>query len=290
MNKEEQSHFLKTTMISLSQCRSEEELLAFIKQKLPALCQVDLIVLSDTPWAGAKHTYTYLFTHNDHNYFIHFHKAQAFSKGGRLWLKKAGKALEWSLISLQKQKQMEITKKQWEMAFDAISVPISLTNKQHHILRTNKAFRKILQKSKAELLGKNSFEMFFGKSVCPPNQKKTQEKAMINGVEKTFEMARKKLEGFAEQEIYLLVFRDISQRIQMEKEIALSAKTAEIDIISHSIAHELNNPLAGVQALLQTMNPQEKNKKSLQEMALAIQRCGQIVQKLLETEPDTDHT
>ena len=283
MNKETKYNILNTAIMNLSLSRSEEELLSVIKQKLPSICQVDLIAFSDTPWDGTKHTYTYPFTHNNQGYFIHFHKTKMFSREERLLLKKVGKALEWSLISLQKEKQLEITKKQWEMAFDAISIPISLIDKENRILRTNKAFREQVKKSKIELLRQNSFKMFFGKPLSFSDQKKTQETSTINGVKKTFEITKEKLNHFTQQEMYLLVFRDISKRIKMEKEIALSAKTAEIDIISHSIAHELNNPVAGIKALLQTMDPQEKNKQSLKEMEKAIERCGQIVQKLLKT-------
>ena len=283
MNPAEKYHFLKKALMSLYGSCSEKELLSVIKHQLPQICQVDLIELSDTQWQGIKYTDTYSFTHNHQEYFIHFHRAKAFSKVHRGFLKKVGKAIERALISWQKESQLKSIKEQWEMAFDAISLPISLTDKKDCILRTNRAFREILKKSKKELLGKNSFEVFFKKPVTLTDNKKTQEKTSINGTEKTYEITRENLTGF---EMYLLVFRDISKKIKMEREIALSERTTEIDIISHSIAHELNNPVAGVQALLQTMlakgGDKAKNKKPLQEMEQAIQRCGQIVQELLK--------
>ena len=188
-------------------------------------------------------------------------------------------------MRLQKQKQLEMIKEQWELAFDSIAVPISLTDREGSIRRTNKAFRESVDKSKIELLDKNSFKVFFGESE-PPGQSK-RKKALIQGKEKTFEITSQKLEG---KELYLLVFRDISERIKMEKEMAENVKSSEMDIISRSMAHELNNPVAGIQALLQTM-PLRKDKEEgvraedIQEMTRAIQRCSQIIQKLLKVDP-----
>ena len=283
--KEEQENVLKKLLLHLSQVGSEEALLSFIQQTLPALCQVDLVILSHTPWTGAKYTSTYRFTHNDQEHCVHFHKAKAFLREERLFLKKVGKALKWSLIFWQKEKQLEIEKAQWEMAFDAISIPISLTDKENRILRTNKVFRESINKPKLELLGKNSFEVFFGKPIAPPpHKKKTQAKAIIRGEEKTFEIAREKLQGLTNAGMYLLVLRDISKNIKMEREIALSAKSDEIDIISHSIAHELNNPVAGIQALLQTLQPKLKAQEPVREMEKAIKRCGHMVHELLKVD------
>ena len=94
----------------------------------------------------------------------------------------------------------------------------------------------------------------------------------------------KKLLETRKKTIQLVILRDITKQTQMEYKIALSAKSAELGIISSSIAHELNNPIAGVQALLQTLQIQDKNNnlsEDLKEMSLAIQRCSHIIDQLL---------
>ncbi len=271
---------LKEALMCICSVRSEKGLLSVLNTQLPRLLNVDKIELKEGPGDTEKKN-IYSFMYGDQNYFVHFHTSRSLQKEDKSSLKKVGKALKWTLVRLQKQKQLKMTKEQWELAFDAITVPISLTDREGSIRRTNKTFRESVKKSKTALLRQNSFEVFFGEKATPHQNRQKKD---LQG--QTFEIISQKLEG---KELYLLVFRNISEKIKMEKEMAENVKSSEMDIISSSMAHELNNPVAGIQALLQTM-PIRKDREGvkdedIQEMTQAVQRCSQIIQKLLKVDP-----
>ena len=289
--KKDQLESLKKSVLAIYLTHSEEELLRVIKKQLPALCKVDFIELSHDcqKIKKAKYIYSYSFTYKDKNYFIHFHKADGLAKTEKWFLNKVGQALESVLIRIEEYKELKISKEQWELAFDTIATPICLTDLQGHILRTNKTFREKTKLSKTELLQKDYFTAFFGKAedttAFQSHKEKRREKLLVDGQERDFEISLQKILQNTENEIQLVILRDITKQIKIEHKIAQSAKSAELGIISSSIAHELNNPIAGIHALLQTIQMQKTDEnltEDLKEMSLAIQRCIHIINQLLD--------
>ena len=291
INTKDQLESLKKILSTIYISYSEKNLPLLINKELPPLCQVDAIQLSTQKpiTKKAKHTYSYSFKYLNKSYFIHFYKATGIIKKEKGFLKKVGQALETTLIRLEEDRQLSINKEQWELAFDTIAIPICLTDLQGNILRTNKTFREKTKMSKIELLQKNYFSAFFNKpdniNKLKSNQKnKRREKYIVNGQEKIIEISLQKVTQNTKNEIQMIILRDITEQIKMEHNIAQSAKAAELGIISSSIAHELNNPIAGIQGLLQTLQIENKNPQltdDLKEMSLAIQRCRHIIHQLL---------
>ena len=286
IEKKTQLESLQKAIMSVYLSRTEEDLLDIINKTLPTLCQVDNIELSHQA-KNSQYVYSYSFIYNDKSYFFHFHKKSRFKRGKKLSLKRVGKSLESALICIEQYKQLKVNKEQWELAFDTIATPICLTDLNGHILRTNKPFREKVKMSKEVLLQKHYFNVFFGKKVSFSSHTKKQkrrESLSNNGKKEVFEISVQKIAQTAEKEIQLVILRDITEQIKMEHKIAQSVKSAEMGVISSSIAHELNNPIAGVQSLLQTLETQKKNTKlsnDLKEMLLAIKRCNHIIDKLL---------
>ncbi|MDE0119319.1 MAG: PAS domain S-box protein [Bdellovibrionales bacterium] len=282
---------LKKTLSSIYMSCSEEHLPLLISKELPHLCQVDEIELSTRKpiTKRTNHIYSHSFTYLNKNYFIHFYKAAGVTKKDKWLLKKVGQTLEATLIRIEEDKQLNIDKEQWELAFDTIAIPICLTDLKGNILRTNKTFREKTRMSKIELLQKNYFTVFFKRpnninKLKFQQKNKRREKYIVNGQEKIVEISLQKVPQNTRNEIQLVILRDITEQIKMEHKIAQSAKAAELGIISSSIAHELNNPIAGIQTLLQTLHMENKNPHltdDLKEMSLAIQRCHHIIHQLL---------
>ncbi len=282
---------LKKIVMAIGLCNSEEELKLIAEKELLGFCQVDSIVFQSSrpSLKNSKYIYNYSFTYNNNTYFILFKKEQGISKTEKWLLKNTGKALESAIIRLEQQKKLKSNKEQWELAFDTIATPICLTNLQGNILRTNKTFREKTKMSKPELLQKNYLTVFFGTKETSlkqqSNTKKIRKKRRLtNGNEETFEISVQKILQNTETEVILVILRDITEQIKVENQIAESAKSAEMGIISSSIAHELNNPIAGIQALLQNLqmqNPDKSINEDIKEMSLAIQRCNHIINKLL---------
>ena len=287
IEKKNQWELLKKTILPIYLSRTEEELFSIIKEKLPELCLMHSIDLDHLPTSKkSKNTYTYLFTYKDKDYFIHFHKKETILSKEKSFLKKVGQTLESSLIRMEQQEQLRFQKEQWELAFNTIATPICLTDLEGIIIRTNKNFREKTNLSKTDILQKNYFTIFFGKEDTQPllNQGKRREKLFTNGKEEIFEISKQLIPQNIDREIQLVIIRNITEQINLEHKIAQFAKSAELGIISSSIAHELNNPIAGVLALIQTLQIKKTNStlsKDLKDMSSAIQRCSCIIDQLL---------
>ena len=290
IKEKEQLLSLKEALITTYRPHLEKDLQALLKKELVRICGVDSMELqSGSIWIkNSKYLCLHSFKHKDQTYSIRFHKKQGLSKEEKRKLKAIGKILESALIRRHKEQELRIKKEQWELAFDTIASPICLTNQEGKILRTNKNFRKKTYMSKTELMQKNYFEVFFGRPAptesLANSYYKRREEVYKNDKKYIFEISVQKISQNQGTEIQMIILRDITEQIKLEYQIAESAKSAEMGIISSSIAHELNNPIAGILLLLQTLQIQVKNKsvnQDLEDMSLAIQRCIQIINKLL---------
>ena len=317
-SEQELLHLVKEKLPKM--CEVDQIKLTCNKTEKPALHNgtkdIHSISKKNTTRKKSKTLYVYGFKYKEEDYSIQFHKNQGFSKEEKPFLKKVGKALSSALLVAEKHKQWKVNKEQWELAFDTIPTAICLTDLEGNIINTNKAFREKTKKSKKNLQNKNYFSAFFPleeqEEVAPKwfpigmNSKtfsqelltrspekqaeKTEEKSHFlwgrytNKKKQVFDILIRRFYNSTERAMQLVILRDISRQVKSEHTMAQSAKTAELDIISHSIAHELNNPIAGVYTLLQTLQMQQHSKslnEDLKEMSSAVQRCNNIIHKLL---------
>ena len=83
----------------------------------------------------------------------------------------------------------------------------------------------------------------------------------------------------------MLLFKDITEQRKMENQLLETSKMAELGIIGSSIAHELNNPIAGMTSFLQLikmdLSPKDDCWEDISEMELAAKRCKEIIENLL---------
>ena len=189
--------------------------------------------------------------------------------------------------SYQAQKSQEL-KRQWEATFDAISDPVCLTDSQFNILRVNKGFRNDMQMpSEQEILGRKCYSILFGRqSPCPGCQRGQpfQLKSIREQSNEVYQVYSNVLidnQGMS----YFQMYRDITQSLNLERQVIESAKMAELGTISSSIAHELNNPIGGMLNFLQLMKMDLSGEESyyddIAEIEAGTQKCRSIVQNLL---------
>ena len=95
----------------------------------------------------------------------------------------------------------------------------------------------------------------------------------------------------------LIIYKDRTLANQLKKQLVHSEKLASIGTLAGGIAHELNNPLAGIiafsQAVLMDVDKSDVVLyESIKEIENAAQRCSEIIQSLLvyaRAEPDYHH-
>ncbi|MDE0092814.1 MAG: hypothetical protein OXN83_05980, partial [Oligoflexia bacterium] len=86
--------------------------------------------------------------------------------------------------------------------------------------------------------------------------------------------------------VLLFLIKNVSEEMKIEAQLSNQAKEQEIGLIKGSLAHELNNPIAGIKALLTVIekeipSTQHSIKESLKDMQKAMDTCHQVVQNLL---------
>lgn len=219
-----------------------------------------------------------------------FSSSQKFSQSQKSFLKKVAIFISSSLYFLESKDKMKNIKQHWGDAFDSFSQAFCITDKNLKILRANQSFQKMSGIEKSELSSKNLFELF--RISAPIPQREEQEGSWLirgekEGRDLCWEISFKPL--FLKKEktqALLFLIKDVTEEMEIEQKLSTQTKEREIGLIKGSIAHELNNPIAGIKTLLTVVEKQVSPRKALiketlQEMQKAIDRCHQIIRHLL---------
>jgi hypothetical protein len=150
----------------------------------------------------------------------------------------------------------------WEGILDSIPFPVALLSENGEVHQHNSLFSK---------LG-------FPPSSCL--KLKLREKILINDI--PYNIYRKDVHHLDQQKILFVFF---TESFFLKGDGNLTPSGQELGIISSSIAHELNNPIAGIQAALslllldETLN--QEAQQTLTEMKSGALRCKQLIETFL---------
>ncbi len=191
---------------------------------------------------------------------------------------------------------VEELKRRWMATVDAIVDPLMLIDKDFNIQQANRAMSALSNRDIKQVIGKKCYQMFAGRSSpCPGCQ-------LIESVDQkkplTFELKQIYAGRFYEvtsQPIFnshdelegsLHIYRDRTLAKQLQNQLIQHEKLASIGLLAGGIAHEINNPLAGIllfaQMLLRTMDKESEHFQDVVEIESAAKRCKTIVESLLD--------
>ncbi|HCU23430.1 MAG TPA: hypothetical protein DF383_00290 [Deltaproteobacteria bacterium] len=194
-------------------------------------------------------------------------------------------------------------KKAWEAAFDAILDPVLVVTKDYRIERANLAAAASVGLHVRELIGKKCHEAFAGRKTpcvgCPlpaslesatPQRQRLQpfagERAFVAGA---FPIRDK---AGADLGIAVLQYQDVSELRKLEAQLLQNEKMAALGLFAGGIAHDINNPLAGVlafaQLALQSVEKDSQLYQDLKEIEVGALRCKKILEELLEMARPSD--
>ncbi len=219
-----------------------------------------------------------------------------FSKDETLFLNQIAEAVSLAISRLTKVQQLESLKQQWEATFDAIIDPVSIIDENRTLIRINSSYARACGESPEKLIGQKCYKALWNlDSPCEgcslgrrfrldPSETRSNHQV-------TYEVFSQEAETDnshtprKEAQHYVHLYHDLTEKIQMEQQMIESAKMAELGTIGSSIAHELNNPLAGMLTFLQLtkldLAGNEPYYEDIKEMELGTLRCRDIVQNLL---------
>ncbi|MDC7235088.1 MAG: ATP-binding protein [Spirochaetales bacterium] len=167
--------------------------------------------------------------------------------------------------------ELVLSRNKLEAFFDGITAPISIQDINYNIIMVNFAATKYFQKHYDEMINEKCYRIYFNRehpcekclaqdclhTQLPFSVEQTsQEKKLI------FDVHFYPISVPSDQKLFLEFFQDITQQKQLQAELIQSEKLAGIGTLASGIAHELNNPLAGIlgtaEIMIDSFEPESK--------------------------------
>lgn len=190
----------------------------------------------------------------------------------------------------------------WEATFDGISDPIAVVGTDYEVLRMNQAFVKQDLNAMAVSDGRTDgprktkcFEIFAGRRSPCDGCKLLQATASPDHVEWQVRRGGSvyDVNGYpirfheeAKMNTLILHYSDVTKSLDLKSHAFQGEKMAAIGLMAGNIAHELNNPLAGLRSLAQVLRQEadypSSVKSDLLEIEKAAERSSAIIRDLME--------
>ncbi|HEY8203298.1 MAG TPA: ATP-binding protein [Pyrinomonadaceae bacterium] len=212
-------------------------------------------------------------------------------------------AVENSLL-YQEQKhraaELELLKEFNESIVESINVGLLAVDLNGNITRLNSAMEDIFSISREEATGKNVEDLFVEdfadtlRQVLGPDGWRLNQTRQIYKLHTVTRAGRSVVLNVALAPLYadsdeqtgaLVVFEDVTQRLQLEEQLQQREKLSSIGLLAAGVAHEVNTPLTGVssytQMLLGMLSENDPKHALLEKVRRQADRATDIVNNLL---------
>lgn len=221
-----------------------------------------------------------------HIYFIPT-STEPFKKSAEQFFLQISEIVALCLDRLIKADALGMLKNQWQSTLDAIIRPVSLMSRDYMVYSANRTYlERAGQNLGPQSLPSRCYELLFNRS-SPCEGCVLGEKFHVTDAESSqiYAVSSHRITRFSDSPSYVNWYRDVTTQRQLERKVTAATASAELGIVSSSIAHELNNPLGGMLSFLYLIKNECPKESPLWPDIVAIEegalRCKEIVENLL---------
>jgi signal transduction histidine kinase len=185
--------------------------------------------------------------------------------------------------------------KEWRSTFDGISEPLTVIDRNYTIVKANKAFARLVEQDIKKLKGRRCYTLLAGRRQpcisCPVGlsfQPQVGTRIQLQGKTKRDLLVwsygiRTGLDSY-----HFQFYRNVSKETALTSTLIQSEKMAALGKLVGAVAHEINNPLAGILATSQLLLEEAKQGgmdpsvlDDVEEIRSAAWRSKKIIDDLL---------
>jgi two-component system NtrC family sensor kinase len=190
--------------------------------------------------------------------------------------------------------ELERLKDYSENIIESLTVGVAVLDQNGRVIGWNRVLEGIFKLKKQEALGQ-SLQLILGpKNIQALFPSDTQSDfrllseitlEMRDGAKKIFDIAKTPLlDNTMVPYGTVIVFEDITEKIQIQHQLVTSEKLASIGLLSAGVAHEINTPLTGISSYVQILQKKltdEHYTQILGKIEVQTERVSRIVKNLL---------